>query len=368
VQRLPAYADYIVQNGASKELGRWGGLLRGQVFGLTGLGDRTSLSVFSTSDFKEQQTIQVGHDMRLGPQGLSLAGTFTYAWARPAVPDARVLAKTLFGTVELAYPFVRRQSQTIRGSVGMDIINQDVWLDRIKLTSDRLRVGFLRLGVDAVATNFRQGYTDAEPPWHFTSLIELRQGFHGLNATDDCGPTGSNCLGPGNVPPSRLDGRSDATVIRYTGYGEFRPIPKLTLALGARGQYAWKPLLSFEEFSAGNYTVGRGYDPGALLGDMGFGTQAEIRYGSRVPLSANKPAVEGYAFWDHAIVRNRDKLLPVIGRDHLNSIGAGARINWDRFILDAGVAVPLTHVGPLNSRPDPRVLISLTTRLWPWRY
>ena len=53
---LPAYADFNVQNGGSKELGRWGGLLRGQVFGLTGLGDRTTFSVFSTSDFKEQQT------------------------------------------------------------------------------------------------------------------------------------------------------------------------------------------------------------------------------------------------------------------------------------------------------------------------
>ena len=368
VQRLPAYADFIVQNGGSKALGRWGGLLRGQVFGLTGLGDRTSLSLFSTSDFHEQQTIQVGHDMRLGPQGLSLAGTFTYAWARPAVPDAHVLAKTLFGTVELAYPFVRRQSQTIRGSIGMDILNQDVWLDRVKLTSDRLRVGFLRLGVDAVATNFRQGYTAAEPPWHFTSLIELRQGFHGLGATGDCGPAGINCLGPGDIPPSRIEGRSDATVIRFTGYGEYRPIPRLTFALGARGQYAWKPLLSFEEFSAGNYTVGRGYDPGALLGDRGFGTQAEIRSGSRIPLSARRPAIEGYAFWDHALVRNRDKLLPSIGREHLNSVGAGARVNWDRFILDAGVAVPLTHIGPLNKRPDPRILISLTTRLWPWRY
>ena len=368
VQRLPAYADFIVQNGGSKALGRWGGLLRGQVFGLTGLGDRTSLSLFSTSDFHEQQTIQVGHDMRLGPQGLSLAGTFTYAWARPAVPDAHVLAKTLFGTVELAYPFVRRQSQTIRGSIGMDILNQDVWLDRVKLTSDRLRVGFLRLGVDAVATNFRQGYTAAEPPWHFTSLIELRQGFHGLGATGDCGPAGINCLGPGDIPPSRIEGRSDATVIRFTGYGEYRPIPRLTFALGARGQYAWKPLLSFEEFSAGNYTVGRGYDPGALLGDRGFGTQAEIRYGSRIPLSARRPAIEGYAFWDHALVRNRDKLLPSIGREHLNSVGAGARVNWDRFILDAGVAVPLTHIGPLNKRPDPRILISLTTRLWPWRF
>ena len=92
------------------------------------------------------------------------------------------------------------------------------------------------------------------------------------------------------MPPSRIEGQSDATVLRYTGYGEFRPMPKLTFALGARAQYAWKPLLSFEEFSAGNYTIGRGYDPGALLGDRGFGTQAEIRFGSRSPARADRPA------------------------------------------------------------------------------
>jgi hemolysin activation/secretion protein len=127
-------------------------------------------------------------------------------------------------------------------------------------------------------------------------------------------------------------------------------------------------LLSFEEFSAGNYTAGRGYDPGSLLGDMGFGTQAEIRYGSRIPLSARRPAVEGYIFWDHALVRNRGGSFIIAGKEHLNSVGGGARVNWDRFVLDAGLAVPLTRVGPLNQRPDPRVLVSLTSRLWPWRY
>jgi hemolysin activation/secretion protein len=368
VQRLPAYADFIVQNGGSKALGRWGGLLRGQMFGLTGLGDRTSLSVFSTSDFEEQQTVQLAHDMRIGPQGLSLAGAFTYAWARPSVPDAHVLAKTLLGTVELGYPFVRRQAQTIRGSVGMDIINQDVWFNHAKLTRDRLRVAFLRLGIDAVDTDFGAGFSSAEPPWHVTSLLELRHGLDAFGATDHCGPAGINCLGPGDVPPTRVEGHADATVLRWTGYGEYRPMPKLTLALGLRAQYAWKPLFSFEEFSAGNYTVGRGYDPGALLGDKGFGSQAEIRYGSRIPVSAKKPGVEGYAFWDHALVRNRDNTVVVAGREHLNSIGAGARVNWDRFILDAALAVPLTRIGPLNKRPDPRILVSLTSRLWPWRY
>ena len=228
-----------------------------------------------------------------------------------------------------------------------------------------MRVGFLRLGFDAAATEFT-GFTPTEPPWRVANVLELRQGLHVFGATHDCGPLGANCLGPNDVPPSRIEGRSDATVLRYTGYGEFRPIPKLTLALGARVQYAWRPLLSFEEFSAGNYTVGRGYDPGALLGDRGFGTQAELRFGSRVPRTARSAAVEAYAFWDHASVKNLDKLFIVAGSKHLDSVGAGARISFDRFALDAALAVPLTRIGIDNRRPDPRLLISLTTRLWPW--
>jgi hemolysin activation/secretion protein len=369
VQRSPAYADFNVQNGGSKALGRWGGLLRGQLFGLTGLGDRTVFSVFSTSDFHEQQTVQLGHDFRVGPNGLSFSDSFTYAWARPDIPDAHVLAKTLLNTVEIGYPLVRRQAYSVRGSVGMDYVNQDVRLNHaLDVSRDRLRVGFLRMGLDAQKTDFDNvGYSLAEPPWRVNALLELRQGMHIFNATD-CGRGFVDCTGAGDVQPSRLEGRSDATVLRYTMYGEARPIPKLTLALGIRAQYAWKPLLSFEEFSAGNYTAGRGYDPGALLGDRGFGSQAEIRYGSRIPASARRPAVEGYAFWDHARVSNLDKLTEVEGSRHLNSVGGGARVNFDRFALDASVAVPLTHIGIDDKKPDPRFLISLTTRLWPWSY
>jgi hemolysin activation/secretion protein len=147
-----------------------------------------------------------------------------------------------------------------------------------------------------------------------------------------------------------------------------RPIPKVTFALGLRAQLATKALLSFEDFAAGNYTVGRGYDPGALLGDRGFGTQAELRYGSRVPTSASRPAIEGYAFWDHAHVGHFGSSIIFSQRQSLNSVGAGARVNWNRFVLDAGLAIPLTHVGPLNIKPDPRLLVTLTTRLWPWKY
>ena len=73
---------------ARRSLAAGAGCFAAQLFGLTGLGDRTTLSVFSTSDFHEQQTVQLGHDFHVGPEGLSIAGTFTYAWARPDIPDA----------------------------------------------------------------------------------------------------------------------------------------------------------------------------------------------------------------------------------------------------------------------------------------
>ncbi|MEO7865787.1 MAG: POTRA domain-containing protein, partial [Sphingomicrobium sp.] len=86
VQRTPFYADANIQNAGSHELGPWGGLIRGQIFGLTGFGDRTTISAFSTSDLQEQQTLQLGHDFRLGSEGLSISDLFTYAWARPSIP------------------------------------------------------------------------------------------------------------------------------------------------------------------------------------------------------------------------------------------------------------------------------------------
>ena len=368
VQRIPAYADFNMQNGGSRDLGRWGGLLRGQLYGLTGLGDRTTLSVYSTPDFHEQQTLQLGHDFRLGSEGLTVGGNFTYAWARPDIADADVKARTLLGTIEVGYPIIRRQSRTLRGSVGMDIINQDVELDNIDLTRDRLRVAFARLAFEAISDDWTKlGYSLSTPRWRFTGQVELRQGLQIFGASRFCGADGSNCV-DGHVLPSHAEAHANETVLRGTAYGEFRPIPRLTFALGTQAQYSWDPLLSFEEFSAGNYTVGRGYDPGALIGDRGWGTQAEIRFGDRVPASAKKPAIEGYAFWDQVRIRNLDRFFIVDSGHYLHSVGGGARVNFDRFALDAAVAVPLTRIGIDNRRPPTRFLISLTSRLWPWSY
>lgn len=375
VLRTPGQVDFNVQNFGSRDLGRWGGLLRGQFYGLTGLGDRTTVAFFSTADFDEQQTLQLGHDFRLGGEGLTLSGQFTYAWADPDLGDPRldVKARTLLATVEAAYPLIRTQAQTLRGAAGLDIINQKVRFNDLPLTRDQLRVAFARLDLEATdpdSINRLGGYSIAEPRWRFLGGLELRQGLDLLGASEDCGPSFARCRAAGAVPISRLEGDPTGTVFRFNAYGEYRPVPNIAFALGMKGQATRDPLLSFEEFSVGNYTVGRGYDPGTLLGDNGLGFQAEVRFGSIIPQTRDSLSVQPYLFVDTAWVWNEDRLNARDVRQDLTSIGGGLRALYgDRLQLDVALAVPLERAGVLaTEKPDPRLLVSLTTRLWPWSF
>jgi hemolysin activation/secretion protein len=366
VQRTPVYADASVQNGGSREVGRWGAFARAQIFGLTGLADRTTLAAFTTADLKEQQTVQLGHDFRVGSQGLGLGGMLTYAWADPTIRPAGndVRARSLLGTIQADYPFVRSVPRSLRGSLGLDVINQDVDFNGQPLSRDRLRVGFARVAFDALNSDFTNGRSLAEPLWHVGADLELRKGLAILGASEGC-VAANGCTA---IPISREGASPTAAVVRALLYGEYRPDPKVTFALAARAQYAWRPLLSFEQFAAGNYTVGRGYDPGSLLGDRGWGTQAEIRVGSRIPQSAGKAALQGYAFWDHARAIDLNPTAGASRGSHLDSVGAGARVNFSRFAVDASLAVPMTTLPLLGRKPGPRILVSLISRLWPWTY
>jgi hemolysin activation/secretion protein len=369
VLRTPFMADANIQNLGSQELGRWGAMYRTQFFGLTGLGDRTTFAVFSTLDTDEQQTLQLGHEFRLGSDGLTIAGNFTYARSRPDLEDDTldIRATTHFGTIEANYPIVRRLAQTVRGAVGLEVVNQDVTFNGLDLSRDRLRVAYLRFTADMLDTQFgNRLYNALEPRWRFGGSIEARRGLDIFGASDDCRRNIFGCIF-GGVPPSRLLADPTATVLRAAAAGEFRPIPHLTFAASARGQYAKSPVLSFEEFSAGNYTVGRGYDPGVLVGHRGVGLQAEVRAGSLLPSSAKALAFEPYLFVDQAVVWN--KVGPVLERSALTSAGGGVRASLgDQFRLDLTVAKPLDDLPGETRRRDPRLLVSFSSRIWPWSF
>lgn len=356
VLREPYVVDFTLQNLSSDATGPFGGQVRAQVFGLTGLGDATTLSYYATPDFKEQHILQAAHEFRPGNTGLVVSGQLTYAWTKPdlgaAAGGLQLDARTLFATLSARYPLRRAQSASVWLGAGFDLVNQNVDLIG-PLTRDKLRVLWARLDADAIDT------AHSAPGWRAAGTLEVRQGLDILDATRTC--IGAGC--GTTVPTSRFDGSPVATVVRAQGEYE-RAISGFSIALLPRAQYAFKPLLSFEEFSGGNFTVGRGYDPGDLIGDSGIGTGVELR-GPRLPLfGGDKVRVQPYAFFDAAWIWNKD----VPGSERMTSAGGGLRSEIGaRFRLDAALAVPLEKVGLQTRRRDPRLLVTLTTRLLPWR-
>ena len=362
VERTPFILEGNIQNYASRSTGRFGGQIRAQINDITGLGDSTNLAVFSSADFNEQLVLNASHSFAVGNNGLRFGGEFTYAWNDPTIGGVSPFdTQTLIAGVNLSYPFILDQATSLVGSAGFDFVDQDVRFGGVALNRDKLRVVFARAALfttDRLSIDGIGGYSAAEPRWRLGISGEVRQGFDIFDATEAGTPPTIA------VPQTRAAGKANATVLRVDGLAEFRPTPNLAFVIEPRLQWTSDPLLSYEEFSGGNYTVGRGFDPGSVIGDRGFGFRYEFRYGSALPRTRESWAFQPYGFFDAAWVGNEDPAaLGGTGSDELYSTGVGLRANWgDRARLDTTFAIPLSRTNLQTSRPSPRLLLSLLVR------
>ncbi len=359
VRHTPYEVDLNIQNMAARDAGPYGGQLRAQFYGLTGMGDRTYISAYSTLEFREQQIFQAGHEFRVGNEGLTLAGRFTYAWTEPNINlpagiGAKIDATTLLASAEARYPLVRSQATSIYGAVGLDYVDQDI--DFIgPLSRDRLRIAYAQLTGEAIdMTN------GAEPRWRLAGQLEFRQGLSILGASDPC----NFVCALVRTPTTRGDGDPTSTLIRGEISAEAALGDNASVFVRGRGQLAFNPVLSFEEYSGGNFTIGRGYDPGTIVGDDGAGFQVELRGPQITPIKETDFTFQPFVFMDMAWTWDDGRPGDP---QRLSSIGGGvrARLN-DRFRLDVMVAVPTERAGLLTDTPDPRILFTLTTLLLPW--
>lgn len=368
VLEQPIQIDANVQNYGSKAVGRFGAQLRALVNNLTGLGDQTMLSFYSAEDFSEQHVAQASHEFRVGSEGLTLGSALTFSWSRPDIPGPDDFdSKTLIASIFARYPLLRSQTRNLELSAGGDLVNQKIDFTGLGLSKDKLRTAFVRAqysAIDAASVAGRGGYSVAEPRSGFSSLLELRQGIDLIGASKPCGPGFVNCAPGGPLPPSRLDGDPTGFVVRGEARLEQRVSPLVGLRGAVRFQYSPDPLLPFEQFSGGNYTIGRGYDPGAVLGDSGFGVQLEGFYGSLVPKTPDGIAIQPYVFgdyvgsWTNNLADDYSKLL---------SAGGGLRATIGRQAsLDLNAAVPLKTPPFATRKGDVRVLMSLSIQLAPW--
>ena len=348
VTREGPHAIASIQNTGSKSVGRWGGLVRGDLAGYTAYGESTSFTAFHTLDSNEQWLVQLAETARFGAEGLTAGGSLTYGESRPgaALKPLDLKSRSIVGNLEVAYPFIRSRNQNLNLAGGLDLVDQktDGAAGAIQ-NRDQLRVAYLRADGDYRTEIARR-------PALLTGGLTARKGLSLL---------GGSKAGDGLL--TRTDAEPEAWVLRATAGGDMAVTERLTATVRAQAQYADDMLLPYEQMSLGGLTVGRGYDPAALLGDKGVAAAFEVRYG---PLQLHpKVLASPYGFFDAGYVANNDTRRSGLEKDRsLTSIGAGVIFRlFSRANLEVTYAHPLHAANPGGARPGDRVLIQLTASL-----
>ena len=340
-----------MQDLGSRELGYVAGFTRLDANSFTPYADRSSLLLFSTTTGRQKVAENV-ESAALGVSGLRVETDITYASTQPQGELAPLGINGDFfdGKVGLSYPFVRSETLDVRGHLGFEYVDQRNSLGALQgdgtvplLFRDKLRI--------AAAQGDLHWRPQRLKALDVNANVEVRQGIEGL---------GSSRAGDPDL--SRAQGRPDATVFRegVVARWTFGKLDMSTAGLLGRpwiqltgqDQYAPRPLLAYEEYQIGNYTIGRGFDPGAVSGDRAYGGQVEAGW----PLNLRWLVVEPFGFLDGARVENIHSYATTIA-----STGGGLRSTLPLNLrLEVYGAVPMTDALPNTPRPGPRLLASLT--------
>ena len=342
-----AYAN--INNLFSDPVGPWGVLVGVDVFGGSLYGDQTSIQLYSTFETDEQQVLRLSHSRRINRHGTNVAATYMVADSNPqgVVAPLDLATDVQVFRAEVSHPLVARLNGGVAVSVAFDWSDQETAVfNQIALTEDRTRVLSARL-----AGRWRNDRIIAN------GFLEARQGL-------DLGDASQ----PGDPLLSRPEGDPQAFVVRAGADAEVEVFPRVRLYGRVEGQFTEDVLLAPDEYSVGNLTIGRGYDPGSGFGDRALGMVLEGRLG---PYEFVGPVRwSPFVFYDRVRLENEDS-TGVVPEATLSSLGGGLRFEWPgRGRLDVVYAkprdpLPVPNPPPGLEEPDERILVNLTLSLDP---
>jgi hemolysin activation/secretion protein len=345
VSHVPVDAVLNTNNFNAKSAGRITGLVRGDLNSVTALGERTSIIAYSTIEgpFRAQQVLQGVEEVRIGSEGLLGRVSVAYGKTHPGdvLRPLDIRGNSIVVDGRVAYPIIRERSVNLSVSGGVNYVTQDVDAASLPLIRDSLSILFGRVGFDEAF---------AFAPVILGGGLEVRQG---IPAMFDTVRAGAQHLSRVQGDPAATDFRADARI-------DIDWLPYVSTIGLFQAQYSWKPLLAYEEFSVGNLTIGRGYDPSIVSGHTGVGASGEIHFGPfpnfGIPLLG---ATSVYGFFDVATVWNRN----AGGIDRtLRSVGGGIVVQLaQRVQADVFYAHPLDRISEgLGNPPPSRVQFSVT--------
>jgi hemolysin activation/secretion protein len=355
VSRKPIDAVVNIENFNSEALGSFGGLVRADFNGFTALGERTTLIGYTSFVGGDQYILQGVEEARLGDSGLVGHASFSYGDSQPAgnLAPLKLDGESYVGSVGLTYPLIRSRREDLNVSAGLDYINQLVTVNNGQNVLSRDRLGVVFVKFDGRQAWRRLGFL---PPGQISGGIEYRQGVDILDASH----AGTNNL------LSRNEGQPQSGLVRADGRLDLQWLPYFSTRVAFAGQFTDRVLLAYEDFTVGNLSIGRGYDPSALTGDRGIGGTFEARVGPfhsvpgdpklALPDGAN---LSGFGFFDTAHVQN----LAIGTQDRtVRSLGGGLTFQFaNQLRLETTYAHTLDSVASnIAKRPADRVFVNLT--------
>jgi hemolysin activation/secretion protein len=311
-----------------------------------GLPSASDLDVFITQTTSNQEMKQayVGYHLPVcGASGamINLSVNMTRTQPGGSLDDLDVEGRSTHLAADITYPLIRQREETLTLRTGLDYKNTQTNLLHDRLFEDRTR-----------SLYWGARYSFSDSLWGMNAIdLAYHKGLDFLNVR----PTGS-------VDLSRAEGESDFKKATLSLTRLQTITPRVDVLGTIRGQYAWTPLLSSEEFGFGGNDMGRGYDPSEITGDRGLSALVELRYKNTVRFMNEDRPYQLYLSYDIGKVWNTDPSA----KDKFSaaSAGAGVRLNLTPVCaLDFGVGMPLTKSADeppkYSGHAQPRALISL---------
>jgi hemolysin activation/secretion protein len=301
--------------------------------GLISPSDRIDLSYSMTPfDPDELAFFSARYSVIVNDAGTQIGLNGTYSQTEPGayLADRGIEGEAWQGGIRLRHPLLRTQKRSLwlEASGEVQDLRQN-WFGELR-RKDRLAV--TRVGLYGFAP--LAGGT-------FQGRATVSQGLSIFGATE-----------LGDPLASRTDAPDDFTTLLWWLNWRRGIAPRVSLSLGASGQFSTAPLLIGESYALGGNAFLRGYDFAQRVGDQGIAGSAELRYDWADALGAVRN-VQLYAFADGGTVTN---LGDGVGGGTLASSGGGLRADITRYLdLDLELAVPLSEPRYDTGDNSPRI-------------
>ena len=246
-------------------------------------------------------------------------------------------ARWLLGTTRVrTHPlFVLRPTQT--DGFSSNIYTSYIYpLIRTRATSMNLTAAFNYLDSNSNIFNTIQLYSDHLRNLDFGTNVNFADRYYGANLIGVNLRKGLPIWGY-----SSDTNQLTATTSRPGGYAAYTKLAaqvsrlqaikgNVTLLGVAKGQWAFVPLLSSEQYSFGGNPLGRGYDPAELIGDRGASGSLELRYDKGFNYIIN--TLQFYAFYDIGSVWNILVNSSSLAKVSASSTGLGVRFSMTKYL------------------------------------